>query len=130
MPSISIFEYPYHHAYDIYPNSSVKVQFGNGYQYATGASGADQIIITLKFKAMKYFLDEDGVPDASVTPELNMLNLQNFYEEHRLSKPFVYSHQTRGLIFVRFESPLQCPKVREGGFGVTEEFEVKLIYQP
>lgn len=130
MPTISVFEFPYHSAYDIYPNSSTKLQFGNGYQFASAASGADQIIITLNFKAMKYYLDAEGVPDATIQPDKNMLALQNFYEEHRLSKPFVYTHQTRGLMFVRFETPLQVPKVREGGYGVTESFEVKLVYQP
>jgi hypothetical protein len=129
MPTISIFDF-IHTAYDSYPNSSVKVQFGNGYQFAATASGVDQIITTLKFNAMKYYLNAEGVPDATIFPDRNMLALQNFYEAHRLSKPFVYLHQTRGLIFVRFESPLQCPKVREGGQGVTESFEMKVIYQP
>ena len=129
MPTLSIFDF-IHTAYDTYPASSVKVQFGNGYQFSSVASGADQIITTLKFAAMKYWLNVDGVPDATLRPESNMLALQNFYEEHRLSKMFVYPHQTKGLMFVRFELPLQCPKVREGGQGVTELFEMKVIYQP
>ena len=68
MPTLSIFDF-IHTAYDTYPASSVKVQFGNGYQFSSVASGADQIITTLKFAAMKYWLNMDGVPDATLGPK-------------------------------------------------------------
>jgi phage-related protein len=126
--AIDVFDF-IHTANDQYPQNSINVKFGGGYQYSSYPTGPDQIIFTLSFQAMQFYLNAGNV-DATILPRQNMKALMDFYERNGTYKTFIYPHPVRGYVFVKFESPLQQPKTIKGGNGVTEPFEIKLILQP
>lgn len=127
---MATFAWPYHVFSTDYPESGFKVQFGNSYEYAEGPTSPDQRTVTLSFTTMKYFLNSGGAVDATIQPELNMLALENFYNEHKMWKTFVYPHPVYGNMNVRFKRPLKVPPGVPGGGGAVSSFSVELIEQP
>lgn len=124
------FEFPYHLMEVKYPDSSVTVSFGGGYDFTSKPKAPDQVEYTLNFKGMWFFTDITGrALDLTREPELNMGLLEAFYQRHRLYGKFWYPHQTQGLIRVRFAEPLGY-KIVENGKGQVEPFSVRLILQP
>ena len=93
--AIDIFDF-IHSVADTYPQSSVNVRFGGGYQYSTYPLGPDQIIFICTFRAMQWFLDDDGNVDATINETYNMRALQIFYENNGTHKTFIYLHPVRG----------------------------------
>ncbi|BCJ91776.1 hypothetical protein IZ6_25110 [Terrihabitans soli] len=124
------FDFPYHRVSDKYPESSVRVQFGGGYQFASEPRAPDQLTFTLRFPAMWYFTDGSGDLDKEVNLQRNMAALEAFYERHRLWKRFEYDHPRRGVVVVRFADPLETPDPLPNENGLVQAFEVKLIQQP
>lgn len=128
--SVDIFDF-IHTSTDQYPQSSVNVHFGAGYQYSSYPLGPDQITFILTFRAMQWFLNSGtGLVDATIKPRYNMKALQDFYERNGTFKTWIYLHPVRGPVFCKFEAPLQSPKTIPGGSGVTESFELRLLLQP
>lgn len=131
------FEFPFHTLEVEYPESSAKVRYGRGYEFASRPRGPDQITYKLHFRGMWFFTELDGFPPLGATtrldyhkhPQINMALLEKFYQEHRLYEPFWYPHPSEGLIRVRFKEPLKY-KVAEDGRGMVEEFTITLISQP
>lgn len=131
------FDFPMHVLEVEYPESSAKVKFGRGYEFASRPRGPDQLIYTLHFKGMWFFVDSAGYPalgaptilDLHKNPQINMARLEKFYQEHRLFEPFWYPHPSLGNVVVRFNEPLKY-KVEENGHGKVEAFSIKLITQP
>lgn len=123
------FNFPYHVYETIYPESSVKIQFGRGYEFATDPDGPDQVRYMLHFQLMKFFLNSDGTINRTIYPDLNMAKLIDFYETHRLSKKFLYKHPVYGQKVVRFSQPLRY-KGLEKGSGAVEPFTLEFTLQP
>lgn len=113
----------------VYPESSARVKFGRGYQFASRPRGPDQINYVLHFTAMFFWESAPGVFDTSINPTINMAKLIEFYEEHRLYEPFIYPLAGFGDKTVRFDEPLKF-KMKENGRGQTDPFQIKLILQP
>lgn len=132
--TLQTFDFPYHGApSDQYPESSNVVQFGKGYRYVTTPRGPDQIIFTLSFPGMFWYVQSNGTIDRSLNENRNMAALIDFYEAHRMHQYFLYNHPSRGEIRVRFYKPLVVPKTMRSDsrrMGVTEPFDVQLIYEP
>ena len=114
-----------------YPESGSVLQFGKGYQMATKPKGPDQVIYTLHFDAMRfYFTSMAGTTlDKTTQPTINMGVLEDFYNYHRLYEPFIYPHDTKGNLNVRFKEPLKF-KILKAGRGVVEPFQIRLILLP
>lgn len=132
------FCYPYHTPTDAYPQSSQKIKFGYGYEFASKPKGPPQISFTLNFKAMFWWFTKAGNISRDVNPTLNIASLIDFYEAHEMYEPFIYSHPTRGDIICRFNKPISTPKSIEGlitydnGFSghQVEPFSLELMAQP
>ena len=134
------FDFPYHRLSDEYPESSKSLSFGGGYSFASAPKGPDQITFHLDFEAVWFWFTIDGVPNSFVQPSINALRLQEFYEEHRMYKPFLYLHQTKGRRVVRFLKPLprlspipekttRCDTTLARGHQV-QPFSIQLIDNP
>lgn len=123
------FNFPYHTFTTEYPESSFRVNLGGSYQFSAPPVAPDQRIFTLHFKALKYFI-VSGVVDKSVSPEVNLARLEDFYDLHKLHATFTYPHPVHGNIPCRFNKPLKIPKGTEGGNGVVENIEIELIEMP
>ena len=131
------FDFPMHVLEVEYPESSVKMKYGRGYEFASRPRGPDQITYILHFEAMWFFTERDGFPalgattilDLNRNPQLNMALLEKFYQEHRLFEPFYYPHPVLGNVVVRFNEPLKY-KIKENGRGQVEPFSVRLLTQP
>ena len=123
------FDFPYHTLGVKYPDSSVKLTFGKGYEFASKPKGPDQVTYTLDFEAMAFFEDPPGTLDLAEQPLVNMAVLEQFYNDHKLYEPFIYPHPTLGDLTVRFDEPLSY-KILKGGRGLTEPFTITLITQP
>ncbi len=131
------FDFPMHVLEVEYPESSVKVKYGRGYEFASRPRGPDQVIYILHFTGMWFFMDRDGFPPLGATaildynklPQINMARLERFYQEHRLYEPFWYPHPVLGNQRVRFDEPLKY-KIEENGHGKVEAFSVRLLTQP
>ncbi|MDH7796435.1 MULTISPECIES: hypothetical protein [unclassified Beijerinckia] len=135
-----LFDFPYHKISDRYPESSKIVQYGRGYSFASAPIGPDQMIFKLRFDAMFHWLTLYEQIDRYTKPQLNIVLLQEFYEEVRMFTPFNYKHWRRGLVTVRFNKPLpeMMPMTEKiivdqvtGSRGhQVEGFDVELILQP
>lgn len=136
--TMETFNFPYHFVQDRYPESSTVVQYGKGYRFASKPRAPDQIVFQLDFTAMWFFedvtYDSYGMPfrvlNANTEPRRNMQRLIEFYERHRMYKKFIYPHPRRGNLTVRFNKPLEVPKVVHDSMGLTESFKVELILEP
>lgn len=124
------FAFPHHTVEDEYPESSQIVQFGKSYKFASKPSAPDQIVFTLSFEAMFFFVDDNGALDRVTEPATNMQLLVEFYENHRLYEQFQYDHVRRGICRCRFDKPLIVPKVIKDRNGLLEPFELKLVLCP
>ncbi|MES0134513.1 hypothetical protein NKJ88_06055 [Mesorhizobium sp. M0016] len=123
------FNFPMHTLAAKYPESSAKMTFGRGYEFASKPKGPDQLTYTLAFKGMWFFLNSNGTLDLATRPTLNMAVLENFYVAHRLYEKFIYPHPALGNVTVRFDVPLDY-KIMEGGNGLVEPFTIQLLTQP
>ena len=113
------FDFPYHKVTDEYPESSIVLRFGRGYQFASKPRGPDQLIFHLEFPVMYWYFNGTTI-DRTVKPQLNFAFLQDFYESVRMYDTFTYTHPSRGVQTVRFQKPL--PPVK----GITNA----VIYEP
>lgn len=123
------FDFPYHVLSVEYPQSSVKLNFGQGYEFASKPKGPDQLDLILDFQLMMFYEDIPGEIDLTTNPRINMGLLEKFYQEKRLFQKFIYPHQFWGDVVVRFKDPLKY-KVKLGGMGSVEPFSVRLTTQP
>lgn len=124
------FNFPYHSIETVYPSSSQIVQFGRGYRFATKPRGPDQIVWNLTFPSMKWYLNSDNSVNLTTNPTRNVGKLEEFYNIHRLHEYFLYPHQTRGDVRVRFTTPLIIPVAALGGSGEVPGIKLSLIYEP
>jgi hypothetical protein len=124
------FNFPYHEVQDEYPESSARLKFGGGYEFASKPTAPDQVVFVLTFPGMWYYENPPGTVNTATNATRNMGALQAFYEAHRLYEKFDYPHPRRGTVSVRFEKPLKTPRVIPKANGLCEPFEVRLIMQP
>jgi hypothetical protein len=89
---------------------------------------------------MFFWFTTGGVLSSTIQPSLNLRLLQIFYEDHRMSEPFLYVHPIRGSRTVRFAKPLPrllpIPEkvTRDPGTGgrghQVQPFSIQLIDNP
>ena len=123
------YDFPYYVLEQKFPESSAKISFGGGYEFASKPAAPDQIIFMLNYETMVFYQAPGGELDIVTNPQLNMGKLQAFYEEHRLFEPFLFDHPIYGEVIVRFNKPLSW-KLRKGGRGTVEPFTIELLLQP
>lgn len=123
------YDFPYYVLEDRFPESSVKMSFGGGYEFASKPKAPDQIIFVLNYETMVFIESSPGTLDLSTNGKVNMGKLRKFYVDHRLYEPFSFPHPILGTVTVRFNKPLSY-KLRKGGMGSVEPFTVELLYQP
>ena len=126
---MEIFDFPLFTWSVKYPESSTKVKFGRAYEFATKPKGPDQVIYTLHFKTMKFFLDGSGDVSTTIQPKINIARLEAFYNTHRLYEKFTLPIPGKGNLTVRFGKPLDY-KVTEGGQGTVDPFTLECVLQP
>lgn len=124
------FAFPYHLIEVKYPESSTAVSFGGGYEFTSKPKAPDQVEYILNFKAMWFFANPDfSSVNLDYQPLVNMARLEDFYNRHKMYKKFIYPHQFKGNLVVRFAEPLNY-KVVENGKGQVEPFSLRLKLQP
>tara|TARA_Y100000034_G_scaffold105135_1_gene132207 strand:+ start:41 stop:430 length:390 start_codon:yes stop_codon:yes gene_type:complete len=122
------FDFQFHgHPVTKYPENSPRVQFGNGYTFTAAPDAPVTRTFVLSFPTMLWHTNNAGLVDYEVDPKKNMGRLVQFYEEHQTHAKFTYRHPAYGLMVCRFNKPLETPKVKPGGFGATEGFEIELV---
>lgn len=122
------FDFPYHRQRTEYPQSGNRIQLGNGYVFTSPPNAPDIRTFTLSFPTMFYYVNEtDNALDKIKNPKYNMAVLEDFYNRHKLHKPFVYPHPVYGNIEVRFMDPLKIPEGIVNGNGALEDFNITLI---
>lgn len=55
------------------------------------------------------------------------MQLEAFYNAHKLHRSFLYPHPVYGNLEVKFMSPLKIPEGIKGGNGALNDFEIDLI---
>lgn len=123
------FNFPMHSFETVYPESSTKITFGGGYEFASAPKAPDQVKYKLHFATMVYFTNPNGSVNRLLNPTYNIATLEDFYKEHRMFKKFIYPHPADGNLTVRFAKPLSF-KQKPGGLGTIEPFTIDLILQP
>ena len=113
-----------------YPQSGLRLQLGNSYQWDVETPAPDQRTFLIKIPGMRYFLDSNGQISKSTLPGLNLAVLEDFYIVHRMAKAFTFSHPVHGSLTCKFNKPLEIPEGIAGGNGAVPEFEVELIEVP
>ncbi|PZP71764.1 hypothetical protein [Methylorubrum populi] len=126
------FNFPFHSPNDEYPGGST-IKFGRGYRFAAQPPGPDEIITHLAFPAMFVLnVNAGDAPHRTALPTFNIFALQDFYERHRMFKPFLYPHASRGEVIVRFDKPLIMPKAIKtspGEVGAIQDQETGVVYR-
>lgn len=123
------FDFPYFTWTVRYPESSAKVKFGRGYEFASAPKGPDQVTYILHFKTMKFFETSPGLVSTTIQPKINIARLEAFYNVHKLYEKFVVNIPGKGNLVVRFVKPLEY-KVAENGQGTVDAFTLELLTQP
>jgi len=113
-----------------YPQSGVRIQLGNSYQFNTPPEAPDQRIFVLKLAGLQYLVTEQGQIDTVSKPERNMAVLELFYNQHKLAYSFIFNHPVYGPVTCKFNKPLEIPDGIVGGNGVLSELTVELIEEP
>lgn len=126
---MAVFTFPNHTLEVAYPESSAKVRFGKGWEFASAPKGPDQVVYTLNFAAMFFYQNSNGTYNKALNPTINMAVLEDFYILHKLYTKFTYVHPALGNITMRFSQPLSY-KIKENGRGSTEPFSLQLTSQP
>lgn len=126
---MDIFSFPYHTLEVKYPDSSIKVAFGGGYEFTSKPKAPDQVEYILNFAAMFFFETVPGYLDETKHVEANMAVLEKFYNDHKMYEKFIYPHPTHGNLVVRFAEPLNY-KIAVNGKGRVEPFSIRLKLQP
>lgn len=104
-----------------YPQSGQRIQLGNSYQFDVASPAPDQRIFRLTFSGMHY---------GATHQALNMTTLEAFYLAHKLDKEFNFDHPNYGRVVCKFNEPLKIPRVKPGGYGILDDFEISLIEIP
>ena len=125
--ALQVFDFPFHLFDTEYPESGTRIQLGGNYVFTAPPTGPDLRKFNLSFKAMKYFVDENGEIDKTQRPQINMAVLEDFYNAHKLHKSFLYPHPVYGNVRVKFYSPLRIPQGIEGGNGALKDFKLELM---
>jgi len=111
---MAVFNFPHHGnpAFSFEEVSSGIILKG-GFKFIEEPANPYVRIFTLEFPVLGYFALPDGNVDLDGTlfPEWNVLALYNFYLEHGTWKSFTYPHPVFGDIAVKFDRPLEAPKV-------------------
>lgn len=112
-----------------YPESSIAVSFGGGYEFTSAPKAPDQTEYTLNYEAMFFFQNTNGTLNKTLQPNVNMALLEDFYNRHKMYKKFIYPHPALGNLVVRFSQPLRY-KIAKNGKGRVESFSLKIKLQP
>jgi hypothetical protein len=123
-------DWPFHSFETRYQANSTVVQMGRGYSFASRPTSPPQRIFSLKMEGLRYFLDNEGLPNPTRLPQHNAYRLDLFYQQVQLYTSFIYPHPVYGNMVVRFNKPLVLPEVRPGGAGVLGPVSVELIEIP
>lgn len=125
-----IFSFPYHTVETEYAELSVSGTTGRSYKVTGPARAPSLRSFTLNFPTMLILTDLNGQLSPLISPEINLLALERFYQDHRMAKPFVYDHPLFGWVRCRFGEPLKIPQGIAGGGGSVESFSTKLVEEP
>lgn len=107
------------------------VQFGGGWSQGIKPQQPTQRTFVLKFQGLFYYRNPSTHEiDLTVNPTTNIMKLDAFYEQHEMWKSFIYPHEIYGNLTVRFAKPFELPEAREGGSGMTNDFDIELIEVP
>jgi hypothetical protein len=123
------FDFPYFTWTVRYPESSTKVKFGRGYEFASKPKGPDQVTYILHFKTMEFFLNVAGNVSTTIQPKINMAKLEAFYNAHKMYEKFLINIPGKGNLTVRFVKPLEY-KIAENGQGTVDAFTLEVLTQP
>lgn len=124
------FNFPFHKVRTTYPESTTRVKLGNSWEFVAAPKAPDQRIFELTMRGMQYFVNKNGSINKTKHAGRNMALLEDFYREHQQWKSFYYDHPVHGTVTVRFMDPLDIPAGIDGGSGVVNEFQIRLIELP
>lgn len=113
-----------------YPESGTRIQLGRSYQYDAMPEAPDQRIFTLTLQGMYYFVNINDEIDHTILPERNIAVLEDFYNEHKRAKSFLFNHPVYGEVECKFNTPLEIPEGKAGANGLVENIQVELIEIP
>lgn len=124
--------------FDFCPNTRVAEELPPDEQETTSMNGWDfiakpSIPYRAKWKVtlegLRWRLNAAGTGlDLATDPTLNAGRLEQFYRSHRKHVPFNFQHEYRGLVLVRFASPLAVPKAIQNSNGLVAPLEMTLIH--
>jgi hypothetical protein len=119
--TLPVFPLSYYTPRTIYPKGDA-VRFGRGYSFAIAPQLPLLRTFQLNFEALQWFFNIDGTVDYATHPEFNAGLLEQFYQTVTTYKAFTLNHPQLGAVTCRFaaDSPLELPKSKPGGTGVTE----------
>lgn len=124
------FDFDYHSMSTKYPETGIRMKLGGSYTYTSTPTEPPARIITLHFdeNAMRIFMTAPGVPDVTRDPAINFNRLDAFYRKHELHMSFIYPHEIYGNLIVKFNKPLEMPKLTKGGW--VPSFSLEFEEQP
>lgn len=113
-----------------YKDESRAIKMGGGWEYTVEPLVADPRVFHLQFGALVWYtnmVDGREVVDINIEPDTNAGRMDDFYNRHRLHKPFYFNHPRYGVTKVRFEAPLDLGQPVENSGGVVKGVSIKLL---
>lgn len=101
----------------------------NGWSFSSRPNVPYQRRFRLKLYGLRWYLDPvTDFYDATINPNFNANNLEQFYSRHQTWNPFSFTHPHLGALTVRFAQAVQVPPSPEGSNGWLEAVEVMMIH--
>lgn len=128
--SLKTFDWPFHELTLSYPQRGSQVKLGGNWTYATKSSSPVMRNLQLNFRLLKWVRDASGILVSTLDRELNLLRLDEFYQEHEQHKDFIYPHEIYGNMIVKFAQPLVIPPAKLASDGCVMNMTINLVEQP
>lgn len=128
--SLASFDFPYHTCSIKYPKRGSQVQLGGSYTYSVKPATPAMRTLQLTFDVMCWFKDQNNLLVPYISPEINLMRLDSFYQSHELFKDFLYTHELYGNMVVKFSEPLEIPIAKRNSDGAVIGLTLTLMEQP
>lgn len=113
---------------EMLPREQASVVTMNGWTFSAKPTTPFVKSYRLTLYGLRWFLDNNDYFDDSTNPTINASRLENFYQQHELWKPFLWTHPHTGVEKAyRFKTPVTVPKALPNSGGLIDALEVQII---
>lgn len=100
----------------------------NGWFFSSKPNVPYQKAFTIKLQGLRWYLQPNGLYDATTNPGFNARRLELFYERHGTWNNFDFPHPHLGMLRCRFREPIEIPEGIPNSGGLIEAVDIQLVH--